>query len=67
MGKMWTVVQHNGERMDLERGFERMEVTRPIDPLASQIFMALELGRGVDEGTLRLLTRKKQSRNNILR
>jgi len=59
MGKLWTVVKRTGSRMDLECGFERREVQRPTDPMAKKIFMEIQPGRSVDEGTLRLLLGKK--------
>ena len=59
MGKMWVVVLHTGKRMDLERGFERMEVHWPTNPVAQKIFTEIQPGRSVDEGTLRLLTGRK--------
>lgn len=59
MTKAWTVVLHTGERMDLECGFEKIEVPCPIDPVAKKMFMDIQPGRSVDQSTLRLLTRKK--------
>jgi hypothetical protein len=59
MAKAWTVVQHTGNRMDLEQGFEKLEVRCPKEPIAKKIFMDIQPGRSVDEGTLRLLTGNK--------
>ena len=59
MAKVWTVVQHTGKRMDLEYGFEKLEVSCPIDPVAKEIFMHIHPGRSVDQSTLLLLTGKK--------
>ena len=39
MVKMWVVVLHTGERMDLERGFEKMEVHWPTNPVAQKMFI----------------------------
>ena len=59
MVKTWAVVQQTGKRMDLERGFEKMEVHWPTNPVAQKMFMEIQPGRLVDEGTLRLLTGRK--------
>jgi len=59
MVKTWVVVQHTGKRMELERGFEKMEIPCPSDPIAKKMFMEIQPGRLVDEGTLRLLTGRK--------
>ena len=59
MVKTWEVVQHTGKRMDIERGFEKLEVQCPTNPMAKKMFMEIQPGRLVDEGTLRLLTRRK--------
>ena len=59
MVKTWAVAQNTGKRMDLERGFEKMEIHWPTNPVAQKIFMEIQPGRLVDEGTLRLLTGRK--------
>ena len=47
--------------MDLERGFEKMEVRCPKGPVAKKLFMDIQPGRLVDEGTLRLLMGNKEA------
>ena len=59
MVKTWAVAQNTGKRMDLERGFEKMEIHCPTNPVAQKVFMETQPGRLVDEGTLRLLTGRK--------
>ena len=59
MAKVWTVVQHTGTRIDLEWGFEKLEVRCRKEPVAKNIFMDIQPGRPVDEGTWRLLAGNK--------
>jgi hypothetical protein len=59
MLKTSAVVRHTGKRINLERGFEKLEVHWPTNPVAQKIFMEIQPGRLVDEGTLRLFTRRK--------
>jgi hypothetical protein len=45
--------------MELESGFERKQIECPTDPLARTLLMEIQPGWSVEEGTLRLLIRKR--------
>ena len=52
LGMDWTIVQHTGQRMDLERGSERKEVKAPKDPQKLQHFRNLAAGELIDDATI---------------
>jgi hypothetical protein len=54
MGKDWTIVQHTGKRMDLERGDERKQIRAPKDPQRRQGFRELRPRQPIDDVTIAL-------------
>ncbi len=50
MGRDWLVVRATGTRLDLECGAERLEVARPKDSFARQVFMGVRPGQTIDDG-----------------
>ena len=44
MANLWNVVSNSGERLILERGPERLEIEKPADPFAHEIFLKLATG-----------------------
>lgn len=52
MAEPWKVVQATGQRIDLERGTERMEVQRPANPAARAMFMQIRPGELISDATI---------------
>jgi hypothetical protein len=52
MNRMWKVVAHTGQRMDLECGLERKEVRCPKDAAGKKMFLEITPGQGIDDATL---------------
>jgi hypothetical protein len=44
MANLWNVISNSGERLILERGPERLEIEKPEDPFAHEIFLKLVTG-----------------------
>ena len=44
MANLWNVISDSGEHLTLRRGAERLEIEKPEDPFAQEIFMKLVAG-----------------------
>jgi hypothetical protein len=44
MPNLWNVVSNSGERLMIERGTERMEIEKPEEPFAKEIFAKIVTG-----------------------
>jgi hypothetical protein len=44
MANLWNVISNSGERLILERRPERLEIEKPEDPFAREIFLKLVTG-----------------------
>lgn len=55
----WEVVQANGKRIDLERGFERKSIQCPSDPSMRQIFQSIRPGELIDDATIATFLTKR--------
>ena len=59
MPNLWSVVSNSGERLILERGTERMEIEKPEEPSARDMFMKRVTGSTVSDIGVDLLCPKK--------
>ena len=60
MPNLWSVVSNSGERLMIERGTERMEIEKPEEPFAKEMFVKIVTGSTVSEIGVELLTRPKK-------
>ena len=60
MPNLWNVVSNSGERLMIERGTERMEIEKPEEPFAKELFMKIVIGSTVSDIGVELLTRHKK-------
>jgi len=60
MPNLWNVVSNSGEHLILERGTERMEIEKPEEPFAQEIFMKIVTGSTVSDVGVDLLVRPKK-------
>lgn len=44
MANLWNVISNSGEHLILARGRDRLEIEKPEDPLAHEIFLKLVTG-----------------------
>jgi hypothetical protein len=44
MANLWNVISVSGEHLTLQRGGERLEIEKPEDPFAQEIFMKVVAG-----------------------
>jgi hypothetical protein len=44
MANLWNVISNSGEHLTLQRGAERLEIEKPEDPFAREIFLKLVTG-----------------------
>lgn len=59
MNRSWEVVRHTGTRMDLECGTERLEIQRPKEQFAKDMFMKVRPGQSIDDGVVALFQKGK--------
>jgi hypothetical protein len=55
MANLWNVISNSGEHLILERGQERLEIEKPEDPFAHEIFLKLVTGSTASDVGLDLL------------
>jgi hypothetical protein len=60
MPNLWNVVSNSGERLMIERGTERMEIEKPEEPFAKEMFMKIAIGSTVSDIGVELLTRPRK-------
>ena len=60
MPNLWSVVSNSGERLMIERGTERMEIEKPEEPFAKEMFVKIVTGSTVSDIGVELLTRPKK-------
>ncbi len=60
MPNLWNVVSNSGERLILERGMERMEIEKPEEPFAKEMFMKRVAGSTVSDLGVDLFIRLKK-------
>jgi hypothetical protein len=60
MPNLWSVVSSSGDRLMIERGTERMEIEKPEEPFAKEMFMKIAIGSTVSDIGVELLTRPKK-------
>jgi hypothetical protein len=60
MPNLWNVVSNSGERLILERGMERMEIEKPEEPFAKEMFMKRVTGSTVSDLGVDLFIRLKK-------
>jgi hypothetical protein len=60
MPNLWNVVFSSGERLILERGAERMEIEKPEEPSAREMFMKIVTFSTVSDIGVDLLIRPKK-------
>jgi hypothetical protein len=60
MPNLWNVVSNSGERLTLERGMERMEIEKPDEPFAKEMFMKRITGSTVSDIGVDLFTRPRK-------
>ena len=60
MPNLWNVVRSSGERLILERGTERMEIEKPEEPFAKEMFMKIVTFSTVSDIGVDLLIRPKK-------
>jgi hypothetical protein len=56
MANLWNVISDSGEHLTLQRGGERLEIEKPEDPFAQEIFMKLVAGSTASDIGVDLLT-----------
>ena len=59
MNRNWEVVRHTGLRMDLECGAEKLEIKRPKEQFARDMFMNVKPGQSIDDGIVELFLKGK--------
>jgi hypothetical protein len=60
MPNLWSVVSNSGERLMIERGTERMEIEKPEEPFAKEMFVKIVTGSTVSDIGVELLTHRKK-------
>jgi hypothetical protein len=60
MPNLWNVVSCSRERLILERGTERMEIEKPEESFAKELFTKIVTGSTVSDIGVDLLTRPKK-------
>jgi hypothetical protein len=60
MPNLWSVISNSGERLILQRGTERMEIERPEEPFAKELFMKRVAGSTVSDIGVDLFMRPKK-------
>ena len=60
MPSLWSVVSNSGERLILERGTERIEIEKPEEPFAKEMFMKRVTGSTVSDIGVDLFMRHKK-------
>ena len=60
MPNLWNVVSNSRERLMIERGTERMEIEKPEEPFAKEIFAKIVTGSTVSDIGVELLTGPKK-------
>ncbi len=60
MPNLWNVVSSSGERLILERGTERMEIEKPEESFAKEMFTKIVTGLTVRDIVVVLLIRPKK-------
>ena len=60
MPNLWSVVSNSGERLMIERGTERMEIEKPEESFAKEMFVKIVTGSTVGDIGVELLTRPKK-------
>jgi len=60
MPNLWNVVSNSGERLILERGTERMEIEKPEEPFAKEMFTRRVTGSTVSDIGVDLFLRSKK-------
>jgi hypothetical protein len=64
MPNLWNVISNSGERLILERGAERMEIEKPEEPFAKEMFMKRVTGSTVSDIGVDLFMRSKKLPTN---
>jgi hypothetical protein len=59
VGRVWKVVQMSGLNVVLESRRQRIDVPRPKDPTAHDMFMTLRADMTVDDGFLEVILKPK--------
>jgi hypothetical protein len=60
MGRVWNVISNSGQHAVFDCGAQTMEVPEPENKLAREVFIGLQPGTTVDDGTLALMLRPKR-------
>lgn len=60
MPNLWNVVSCSGDRLILERGTERMEIEKPEESFAKEMFAKISSGSTVSDIGVDLLVRPKK-------
>ena len=60
MPNLWNVVSCSGDRLILERGTERMEIEKPEESFAKEMFTKIGVGSTVSDIGVALLIRPKK-------
>jgi hypothetical protein len=60
MPNLWSVVSNSGERLILERGTERIEIVKPEESFAKELFMKRVTGSTVSDIGVDLIMRLKK-------
>jgi len=64
MPNLWSVISNSGERLVLQRGTERMEIEKPEEPFAKELFMKRVTGSTVSDIGVDLIKRPKKLPNS---
>ena len=57
MANLWNVISNSGDHLILERGPERLDIEKPEDPFAHEIFLKLVTGSTASDIGVDLLMR----------
>lgn len=55
MAHLWNVISNSGDHLNLERGAERLEIEKPEDSFAYEIFLKIVAGSTVSDIGVELL------------
>lgn len=59
MNRTWEVVRHTGSWMHLECGTERLEIQRPKEQFATDMFIKVRPGQSIGDGVVALFQKGK--------
>ena len=60
MAEMWKVISNSGQHAVFERGLKRLDIDKPKDGFARQIFMSIRPGTVVDDGIIATISPKQK-------